>query len=55
MNGVCSTYEKQKKCIKDLGGKTCGKETAWKTGEVLRGFGWEDLRERDRLENRRGT
>jgi len=31
IGGACSTYGGEEKCIQDVGGKTGGKETSWKT------------------------
>jgi len=38
MGGACSTYGEEERCIQDLGGETCGKETRWKTQAWIVGY-----------------
>jgi len=36
MSGACSTYGGEERRIHCFGGKTCGKETTWKTQAYMR-------------------
>ena len=37
MNGACSTYGGEERCVKDFSGETSGKETTWKIQNT-----WQD-------------